>query len=91
MLRTSTDPGAPFYAAFVAPGRRGHGPGPHHARAGRPARLPPHPATVPAYLWVSDAGNTLTAYSSSDGYVWSPIPGSAATVSLGPSRWPGWP
>src|SRR5258707_9618186 len=41
--------------------------------------------TVPAYLWVADFGNMVTAYGSSDGYVWAPIPGSAVSLDLGSS------
>jgi hypothetical protein len=83
MLRASTDPGAPYYAAFVTPG--GITVQDRATQGGATSTVTTTSGTVPAYLWVSDAGNTLTAYGSGDGYVWTPIASSAATVNLGAS------
>src|SRR5216683_2451028 len=83
MLRGSTDPGAPYYAAFVTPG--GITVQDRATQGGGTSTVTTASGTAPAYLWVSDAGNTLTAYGSNDGYVWAPIAGSAATVNLGAS------
>ncbi len=83
MLRGSTDPGAPYYAAFVTPG--GITVQDRATQGGAAGTVTTASGTAPAYLWVSDAGNTLTAYGSNDGYVWAPIAGSAATVNLGAS------
>jgi hypothetical protein len=83
MLRASTDPGSPYYAAFVTPG--GGLTVQDRATPGGPAStVVSSSGALPAYLWVTDAGNSLTAYGSADGYVWAPIAGSAATVNLGP-------
>jgi hypothetical protein len=84
MLRAATDPGAPYYAAFVAPGG-GVTVQDRATQGGATSTVTTTSGTAPAYLWVSDAGNTLTAYGSTDGYVWAPIAGSAATINLGTS------
>jgi len=84
MLRASTDPGAPYYAAFVTPGG-GITVQDRTAQGGAASTVTATSGTAPAYLWVSDAGNTLTAYGSTDGYVWAPIAGAATTVNLGTS------
>ena len=79
----STDPGAPYYAALVTPG--GGLTVQDRATQGGQASTMVSSGTLPAYLWVTDAGNTLTAYGSANGYVWAPIAGSAATINLGTS------
>jgi hypothetical protein len=84
MLRASTDPGAPYYAAFVAP-RGGITVQERATQGGAASTVTTTSGAAPAYLWVSQAGSTLTAYGSDDGYVWTPVDGSAATISLGPS------
>ena len=82
MLRASSDPGAPYYAAFLAPGG-GITVQDRATQGGATSTVTTTPGAAPAYLWVSEAGNTLTAYGSTDGYVWAPIAGSAATINLG--------
>ena len=84
MLRATTDPGSPYYAAFVTPGngiavqwRTAQGAA-THATA--------HIAgTVPTYLRVAryTAGGTAyyTAYTSADGSTWTAVPGSTRTVA----------
>jgi hypothetical protein len=84
MLRASTDPGSPYYAALVTPGG-GLTISERAAQGGPTATVASSSGAIPAYLWVSDAGNTLTAYGSADGFGWAPIAGSAATLNLGPS------
>jgi hypothetical protein len=84
MLRGSADPGAPYYAAFVTPGG-GITVQDRVTQGGATSTVATTSGPAPAYLWVTDAGNTLTAYGSNDGYVWTPIAGSAATVNLGTS------
>ncbi|MBV9170573.1 MAG: hypothetical protein JOZ81_10855 [Chloroflexi bacterium] len=37
---------------------------------------------VPAYLRVARSGTTFTAYTSSDGTTWTPVPGSSVTISM---------
>jgi len=82
MLRTSTAPDAPFYAAMVTPGngievedRSGTG--------GSAVSVLHTAGTVPAYLWVTNSGTTITTYGSPDGTTWSPIPGSTVNLALG--------
>ena len=84
MLRASTDPGAPYYAALVTPGsgvtiQERASPG------GASTTVASVPGAVPAFLWVTDQGGTATAYTSADGYDWQPVPGSAVSLGLGPS------
>ncbi|MBV9380029.1 MAG: hypothetical protein JO242_05095, partial [Streptosporangiaceae bacterium] len=82
MLRGSTDPGAPYYGAFVTPSgtvtvldRSSQG--------GATATVATVPGSGPAHLWVTGSGGTFTAYESADGYDWTPIPGSAVSLGLG--------
>jgi hypothetical protein len=82
MLRGSTDPGAPYYGAFVTPSgtvtiedRSSQG--------GSTATVTTLPGSGPAHLWVTGSGGTFTAYDSADGYNWTPIPGSTVSLSLG--------
>jgi hypothetical protein len=82
MLRASTAANAPYYAALVIPGggtvvQERAAPG--HA----PVTLATQPGAVPAYLWVGRSGGTFEAYTSTDGYLWYPVPGSTASLSLG--------
>ncbi|MBJ7614829.1 PQQ-binding-like beta-propeller repeat protein [Candidatus Nephthysia bennettiae] len=81
MLRQTTDPGSPYYAAYVTPGN-----GivvQYRATQGAVAvRATSMTGTAPAYLRVSDSGGAFTAYTSSDGGTWTPIPGSARTLSI---------
>lgn len=82
MLRASTDPGSPYYAAFVTPGK-GIEVQDRAAQGGTTTTVVNPPGTVPAYLWVAGNGSTFTAYTSSDGYVWSPVLGSSVSLNLG--------
>jgi hypothetical protein len=81
MLRGSTDPGAPFYAALVTPGNGffiEYRTAPNAwFVAGTPVS-----GTVPRYLKVSRTGTTFSAYSSTDGSAWTLIPGSTTTLNL---------
>jgi hypothetical protein len=82
MLRASTDPGSPYYAAFVTPGN-GITVQDRFAQGGTTATVVNPSGAVPAYLWVARRGSTYTAYTSNDGYVWNPIAGSTVTLNLG--------
>lgn len=82
MLRGSTDPGAPYYAATITPGgtvlvqdRTSQG--------GAATTVASLPGSGASYVWLTDSGGTLTAYESADGYVWFPVPGSAVSLDLG--------
>ncbi len=82
MLRQSSDPAAPYYAAYVTPTngivvqyRMTQGGG-----AQQNANITT--VTVPTYLMVARTGNTYTAYTSSDGFIWTPIAASSATITM---------
>jgi outer membrane protein assembly factor BamB len=79
MLRASTDPTSAYYAMLVTPVngivvqyRTGQG-----LQTSQIAIS----GSVPAYLRVSRFGMTFTAYTSTDGATWSPVPGSAVTLT----------
>ncbi len=82
MLRAGTDPGAPYYAAFVTPGS-GVSVLQRATQGGPAVSLVNLAGAAPAYLWVADIGGTLTTYDSADGYVWQKIAGSSAPAALG--------
>jgi outer membrane protein assembly factor BamB len=80
MLRATTNPGSPYYAAFVTPGngvsvqwRKTLGATTSQAKT---------TGTVPVYLKVTRTGSTLTAYTSPDGSTWTAVPGSTQTFSM---------
>jgi hypothetical protein len=84
MLRASSDPGAPYYGAFVTPSgtvtvldRSSQG--------GSTATVATDPVGGPGYLWVTGSGGSFTAYESADGYDWHPIAGSTVGLNLGSS------
>lgn len=82
MLRASTDPGAPYYGAFVTPS------GivtvqDRSAQGGATTTLASLSGISPAHLWVTGNGGTFTAYESADGYDWLPIAGSTVNLNLG--------
>ena len=82
MLRASSDPGAPYYGAFVAPGGtvtvRDRS-----SQDGSTATVATASGGAPAYLWVTGSGGSFTAYESADGYDWNPIAGSTVQLNLG--------
>ncbi len=80
MLRGSTDPASPYYAAFVARGG-GITVQDRATQGGASTTVTTRSGTPPAYLWVSHSGSTYTAYGSADGYDWVPIPGSTVTLA----------
>ncbi len=81
MLRLTSDPGSPYYAAFVTPGngivvqyratQGGGAQGSGQITTG----------TVPTYLMVARSGTTYTAYTSPDGVTWTLVPGSSVTLT----------
>jgi outer membrane protein assembly factor BamB len=81
MLRQSSDPASAYYGAFITPSN-----GVTVQYRGTLGAVTVHltnlnGATVPLYLLVADNAGVFTAYTSSDGASWTPIPGS--TVTLG--------
>ena len=83
MLRSTTDPGSPYYAAFVTPAN-GVAVQWRTVQGGTSTQVTT-PGTVPTYLRVArtTAGGvvTYTAYTSTDGTTWTAVPGSTQTVS----------
>jgi len=80
MLRASTDPSAPYYAALITPqyGIRVQYravPGGTMANAATPA------GATPVYLRVGRVGSTFTAYTSADGVTWTAVTGSSRTLT----------
>jgi hypothetical protein len=81
MLRASTDPSSAFYAAILTPGFGAFVE--YRSQAGGTVYCGPSvSATVPDYLKVVRAGNTFSAYSSTDGSTWTLLTGSTTTLSL---------
>jgi len=87
MLRASTDPGSPYYAAFVTPGN-GIAVQWRAAQGGTSNQLTTT-GTAPTYLQVArytTTGNTpqtlYSAYTSPDGQTWTLIPGSTTALTL---------
>jgi hypothetical protein len=82
MLRSTSDPGSPYYAAFVTPSN-GIVVQDRASQGGATVTLVNPAGAPPAYLWVADSGGTFAVFTSNDGYVWGRLPGSAATLNLG--------
>lgn len=80
MLRSSPDPGAPYYAALITP-TNGFRVQYRSAQGGGSSNAATPAGTVPAYLRVTRSGSTLTASTSTDGSTWTPIPGSTKTLN----------
>jgi hypothetical protein len=85
MIRATTDPGSPYYAAFVTPGN-GIAVQWRSTPGGSSSQLLTT-GTVPAYLMVgqytSGGQAYYTAYTSPDGVTWTAISGSTQALSLG--------
>jgi outer membrane protein assembly factor BamB len=81
MLRQSTDPIAPYYAAFVTPGN-GIVVQYRMIQGLNTAVFNGPSSAVPVYLMVARTGTNYCTYTSSDGVNWSVIIGSCATVNL---------
>jgi len=79
MLRGGTDPGAAYYAAYVTPGD-GVEVQYRDTDGGIAAQQANPSGAAPAYLEVARSGTSFTAYTSTNGSAWTPIPDS--TVSL---------
>ena len=83
MLRASTDPGSPYYAALVS-ANGGVTVQDRTVQGGGTTTVASLPGgSGPAYVWVSNKAGTLTAYTSADGYTWQPVPGSSVSLNLG--------
>ncbi len=81
MLRQNANAGSAYYAALVTPGngivvQYRATPG---GNAQQSAQITT--GTVPTYLMVARAGNTYSAFTSSDGATWTLVPGSNVSIS----------
>ncbi len=81
MLRQSTNANAPFYALVVTP-QRGIFILKRATQGGGVSTVASLTGTVPVCLQVRRVGATFTAYTSSDGVTWAPVPGSSVTINL---------
>jgi hypothetical protein len=81
MLRASSDPGAANYALLVSPGN-GVFVQYRSTQGGNTNRISAISGAVPQYLRVTRSGSTFTAYTSTDGSTWTPLAGSAVTLSV---------
>jgi galactose oxidase len=87
MIRATTDPGSPYYGAFVTPGN-GIAVQWRTAQGGTSSQVTT-PGTVPKYLRVArytTSGTTpqtlFTAYTSPDGTNWTAVPGSTVALAI---------
>jgi hypothetical protein len=78
MLRASTDPGSPYYAAFVTPS---NGIAIQWRSAqGAMSNQVLNPGTTPIYLQITRTGTTYTAATSADGVTWTPLANSGVSL-----------
>ena len=84
MLRTDTTPGSPFYSALVTNGG-GVVVQARTTRGGVATTMDTYGGAAPTYVWVGASGTTLSTYTSTDGYVWTAVPGSVVPLGLGAS------
>jgi hypothetical protein len=80
MIRSTTDPGSPYYAVYVTPGN-GIVVQTRTAQGASAVQLANPSGATPAYLEVTRSGTSFTAYTSTDGSTWTAIPGSTTTIS----------
>lgn len=81
MQRVSSDPAAPFYMVAMTPGN-GIVVQFRDTQGGNVQNLTGIVGTMPAYLRVTRAGTTFTAYTSADGITWTAIPGSGLSLNM---------
>ena len=79
MIRGGTIPGAPYYAAYLTAGNGIH----IQARTANGAsavEVASLAGSGPIYLEVARSGASFTAYTSTNGSTWTPVPGSTVTI-----------
>lgn len=79
MLRVTTDPASPYYAAFVTPSN-GIVVQWRSAQGGGSTQISTT-GTVPVYLEVVRTGTSFTAYTSANGTTWTAVPSSTVTLA----------
>ena len=82
MVRATDAAGSPNYALLVSPGE-GIKVQVRKTLGGDTQKLANPKGTTPAWLKITRAGNTYTAYTSTNGSTWKLIPGSTITINLG--------
>jgi len=80
MIRASSDPGSPYFAELITPGN-GLAVQWRTAQGGASSQVSAA-GTVPAWLQISRAGSTYTAYTSADGVTWTPVPGASVSLTM---------
>jgi hypothetical protein len=79
MIRASTDPGAPFYAAYVTPSNSIEVQ--YRVLQGEFTRnLTTAGGAAPQYLQISRSGSVYETATSTDGVSWAPVPGSDTSL-----------
>jgi hypothetical protein len=79
MLRLTNDPGSPYYAVFMTPANGVTAQ--YRTTQGGTTGSVKTTGTTPAYLKVTRAGTTFTAYTSTDGVTWTLVPNSTKTMT----------
>ncbi|GCE14975.1 outer membrane protein assembly factor BamB family protein [Tengunoibacter tsumagoiensis] len=80
MFRTSTDVGSTYYGVFVTPGN-GIAVQYRSTQGGATTQVQ-IAGLVPVYLQIARSGNVFTAYTSTDGTGWTPIPNSSVRLNM---------
>jgi hypothetical protein len=78
MLRTTLDPGSPYYGVFVTPGN-GVAVQWRSAQGGNTSQVR-IAGVVPLYLQALQTGTTFSAFTSQDGQTWTLVPNSTVTI-----------
>jgi outer membrane protein assembly factor BamB len=81
MLRQTTDPGSPYYGAFMTPSN-GVTVQYRAAQGNATVQLTLFAATAPLYFMVGRSGNTYSTYTSTDGVTWTIVGGSTVTLNM---------
>ena len=79
MLRTSTDPAAPYFAIFTT-GENGTVIQYRTTQGGSTSQVTGVTSGAPLYIEVTRSGTTFTAYTSTDGSNWTAYPGGSVSI-----------
>jgi outer membrane protein assembly factor BamB len=79
MLRATTDPGSPYYAAYVTKGN-GIVVQMRTAQGVNAAQVAAAAGSAPEYLQITRSGTTYSVSTSPDGVTWTALPGSSQSV-----------
>jgi outer membrane protein assembly factor BamB/regulation of enolase protein 1 (concanavalin A-like superfamily) len=81
MIRATNDPGSPYFGIFVTPAN-GTVIQYRTAQGNSTSQITGVTSIAPTYLKVTRAGNTFTAYTSTDGVNWTAYPNGSVTLTL---------